>query len=108
MEKPFKRKQPQQNDIPVLSTADLKKNRANDSYRNKKKVADPMFDFIALAIKFLPLICLFAGIFLIYYYLFSPHKNLQTLAGACVNILIYVAGIVTSAINDAQKHKDDQ
>jgi hypothetical protein len=107
MKRLFKASRVPPDDVPVLSTADLKRNRAYDNYRNNKKVADPMFDFIALAVKLLPFLCIFAAGFLIFYYLWSPHKNLQTLAGICTNILVYVAGIVTAAMNEAQKRKDD-
>lgn len=107
MRNPFKRQQAKAEDIQVLSADDLKKNRANDKYRNDKKVADPMFNFISLAIKFLPWICAVAILFLGYYYILSPNKNLSTLASICTNILVYVAGIVTSAMNDALRRKDD-
>lgn len=106
MKNPFKRQQPQSEDVAVLSTDDLKKSRANDTYRNNKKVADPMFNFISTAIKILPWICAAAILFLGYYYIFSTHNDLPTVAAICTNVLVYVAGIVTSAMNDSLKHKD--
>jgi hypothetical protein len=104
---PFRRKNNKADDVPVYNADDLKRNRENDDYRNNKKVADPMFDFIALVVKVLPFICLFAVGFLAYYYIWSPNKSLSTLAGICTNVLVYVAGIVTSAMNDALKGRND-
>lgn len=104
---PFQHANNPHDDVPVFNAGDLKKNRALDNYRNNKKVADPMFDFIGLAIRLLPFFCLFAISFLIYYYLWSPHKDLPAMAAICTNVLVYVAGIVTSAMNEARRNRND-
>jgi len=94
-------------DIPVRSGGDLKKQREIDDYKHSRQVADPMFDFISGTVKALPWICLLAIVYLIWYYIFSERHDITVIATAATHILVYIAGIVSAAINDAVKRPKD-
>lgn len=110
MRNPFRRnqQQPQNNsqDIQVLSSSDLKRNKANDDYINDKKVRDPMYNFINWVIRNLWVVCILSIGYMVYYYLFSPNADPPSLMNIITHVLVYIAGIVTSAMNEVMGHKD--
>src|SRR5438045_3618664 len=79
--------------------------KANDKYRNRKRIDDAMNFMLSSFIRFLPLLVLFCLGYIAWYYIVSTKSNLDTLLGLTTNVVIYFAGIVTPTIN--QKLKDN-